>query len=423
MVKGLLLIKNGTLVDAFGIIKADMLIDGNTILEIKKGMREKADGTIDASGKIIIPGFVNMHCHLPMTLLRNTAEGKPLDKWLNEDIFPVERRMDENDMYIGSYLGIAESLLSGITSTNDIYLEKGHLAGKAADELNARVFMGCDQPDEDGNEELKAALGFNRRIRGYRMAKPTMASHSVYSCKKRNLALKKEYAKDNSLKYNIHISETRKEVFHSIRNFGMRPVEYAESIGLLDQDTILAHAGWVTKREIGIIARKKSVVVNNPVSNLKLATGEIMPLEQFREAGARITLGTDGPASNNSISMLETMKTSSLLQKHRYWNASLGNPREILGYATYEGARALGLKAGKLEKGYLADLVIIDPRINMIPLGDIYTALVFSCSSSNIEKVIVDGKISAENGAVKDFDGKRIGRFLERADALRPGSP
>ncbi|MCX6773620.1 MAG: amidohydrolase [Candidatus Micrarchaeota archaeon] len=418
----MLLIKNGTLVDAFGTIRADILIENGHIIDVKKGISEKADEGIDASGKIIVPGFVNMHNHLPMSLLRNNAEGKTLGKWLNEDIFPAERRMDEEDMYLGSYIGMAESLSAGITTTNSVYLEKSHLGGKAADELNARAFLSCDEPKEDGEEELKSALKFNERIRGYRMARPVMASHSVYSCKKENLILKKEYAKQNSLRYHIHMSETRKEIFHSIRNFRMRPVEYAESIGLLDKNTILAHAGWVTKREIGIIAKKKSVVVNNPVSNLKLATGGIMPLEQYREAGARITLGTDGPASNNSINMLETMKFSSLMQKHRYWNASLGNPKEILGYATYEGAKALGLKAGKLEKGYLADLAIIDPKINMVPLGDIYTSLVFSCNNSNIDTVIVDGKISFENGKVRNFDGKKARMFLERADALISGS-
>jgi 5-methylthioadenosine/S-adenosylhomocysteine deaminase len=417
----MILVKNGTLVDCFGALKADLLIDGNKIAKIGRGMRERAEKTIDAAGKLVIPGLVNMHTHLSMSLLRNTAEGKQLDKWLKEDIFPAERRMEKGDMYLGGYAAIAECLLSGTTAMLDKYYFESHWAGKAADELNARAFLTCDIADlrDHAKKDAMRTEEFIRRMKDYMMAKPAVGCHAIYTCSKDVIIREKELARKHGLLFHIHAAETRKELFDSLRRNKLRPIEYLDKLGVLDGKTALAHASWVTKREINVIAKSKTVVTHCPISNLKLATGGIMPLEQYKEAGARITLGTDSASSNNSLDMMETMKMAGLLQKHRYWNATYGNPKEILGYATYEGAMALGIDAGRIKEGCLADLVIIDPMENMVPLGDIYTAIVYSGSRRNVETVIVDGRISVENRKLVNFDQKIMDKFAERADALK----
>jgi 5-methylthioadenosine/S-adenosylhomocysteine deaminase len=417
----MLLVKNGTLVDCFGISKSDILIDNGKIAKIGKGIREKAEKTIDAKGKIVIPGLVNMHTHLSMSLLRNTAEGKPLDRWLDEDIFPAERMMEGDDFYLGGYAATAECLLSGTTTALDKYYFGSHRVGKAADELNMRAFLTCDIADlrPETKKDVLRTGEFIGRLKEYRMAKPAVGCHAIYTCSKEVIIREKEFARKHGLLFSIHIAETRRELFESLKKNGLRPVEYLDRLGILDAKTELAHASWVTKREIGIIAKSGAVVTHCPVSNLKLATGGIMPLEQYREAGAHITLGTDSASSNNSLDMIETMKVAGLLQKHRYWDACAGNPREILKYATYEGARALGLDAGRIKEGCLADLVILDPKENMVPLGDIYTAIVYSCSRRNVETVIVGGKISVEGGKLLKLSQKTMQKFAERAEELR----
>jgi 5-methylthioadenosine/S-adenosylhomocysteine deaminase len=419
----MLLVKGGTVVDKFGISKADVLIEGDRIAKIGKGIKERAEKTIDAAGKIVIPGLVNAHTHLPMTLLRNYAEGKPLEMWLKEDIWPAEAKMTEDDMYLGGYMGIAECLLSGTTCAADMYFFGSHKVGAAADKLNMRVAQFMDIMDNGEKSNFGKCSAFISKARKHRMSRPGIACHAVSTCEGDLLAKGKELARKEGLAFQMHMAETRTELFGCIKAHGKRPVEYAESLGLLDKKTLLAHASWVTKREIGIAAKSGAAVAHCPISNLKLATGGIMPLEQYREAGARIALGTDGASSNNSLDIFETMKTAGLLQKHRYWDAAAGNPRDILGYATYGGAMALGIDAGRIKEGCLADIAILDPMENMVPLGDIYTAIVYSGSRRNVETVIVNGKVSVENGKLLNFDAGIKEKFLERAYALRPDSP
>jgi 5-methylthioadenosine/S-adenosylhomocysteine deaminase len=416
-----ILVKGGTLVDGFGISRADILMDGGKIAKIGKGIREKAERTIDASGKIVIPGLVNAHTHLPMTMLRNCAEGKPLERWLREDIWPAEAKMTEGDMYLGGYMGIAECLLSGTTCAADMFFFGSHALGAAADRLNMRAVQFMDIMDKGKKSNFGKCGAFMSKVRKHRMSRPGIACHSIYTCEKELLVKGKGLARKEGLAFQMHLAETRTELFGCIKANGKRPVEYAESLGLLDSKTLLAHASWVTKREIGTVAKSGAAVVHCPISNLKLATGGIMPMEQYREAGARIALGTDGASSNNSLDMFETMKAAGLMQKHRYWDAAAGNPKDILNYATYGGARALGINAGRIREGCLADLVVLNPMENMVPLGDIYTAIAYSCSRKNVETVIVDGKLSVENGKLANFDAATRERFLERAGKLRSG--
>ena len=170
-----------------------------------------------------------------------------------------------------------------------------------------------------------------------------ISCHAPYTCSKELLIKSKEFANKNKLKFHIHISETRKEIFGCLNKYAKYPIEFLDEIGLIDQNTILAHASWVTKREIGIVAKRKATIVNCPISHLKLATGGICPVREYFEQGANVTLGTDGAASNNSLNMFETMKMSSLLQKHHYWKADAVPTQKFLDFATINGAKALGI--------------------------------------------------------------------------------
>jgi len=403
-------------------LEGDILIEGNKIAKMGKEIsKEGVEEVIEGKGKLVFPGLVNAHTHGAMGLLRGYGEGLPLHRWLEEKIWPAEKKMGNEDIYWGTMLGAIEMIRSGTTCFNEMYMFGIKHMADAVTESGMRAVLGkgvYDKPAgrtvESELKELKAKVkqvkGINSRVQ------VAVAAHSVYTCSEEMLKAAKAFATEEGLQFHMHVSETREEVFNLLKEKKVRPVEYLDSIGLLDSKSVLAHMGWVTKREIGIAGKKNANVVHCPVSNLKLATGGICPVSEFDEAGATVTLGTDGAASNNSLNMLESMKYALLLQTHKYWDAQRYPEPKVWDAATVNGAKAVGIDAGSIEKGKLADLVLVDAKAaNLVPLHNDLRSIVYSINPGNVTDVMVDGKFVLKEGKITLVDEEKV---LEKATAV-----
>lgn len=376
----------------------DVLVESNRITEIGK-VRGKAGAEfiVDGKGKMLLPGLVNAHTHLGMTLLRGYADDMPFREWWAK-VRPVESRLKERHVYWGSLLGCLEMIRSGTTSFADMYFHMDSVA-KAVKECGMRANLAYAMIDfgDEGKRKRELAEGerFFREWNGKAGARIacSFGPHAPYSCSKELLQTAAGIARERRARLQIHVSETRKEVFEAKKNLGKRPVEYLDSIGFLWGNVIAVHSVWVTKGEIAMLARSGAHVAHCPVSNLKLASGESAPTMEILKAGGRLALGTDGAASNNSLSMLETMKFAALLEKGSRWDASALNAQAVLDAATIGGSAALGFDTGRIEVGRLADFITLDLRMpNLAPLHNPVSHIAYAANPSNVCDVVVDGK-------------------------------
>ena len=391
LIKNALIITQNSNRDLF---RGDINISKDNIVEVAKSINEPVDEIFDATGMIVLPGFCNMHTHVAMTLFRGLGEDLPLHRWLSQKIWPMEAKQTSGDAYVAAKLAFAEMIQSGTTCFNDMCLMGAKDIARAADDIGIRGHVCQGLFDKLPGRDTKSELG----AMAENVYSPSslvsfgVGPHAVYTCSEELLIKAKTFAKKKKLKYHFHASETRKEVFEVLDSKKLYPYEYFDSLGIIDSDSIFAHGSWVTKREISIAGKKNLNVVTCPVSNLKLAIGGICPISEYHAAGANVCIGTDSVASNNSLNMFESMKFSSLLQKHRYWKADILKTQTILDFATINGARALGLNSGSIEPGKLADLSIIRPLANMVPSNDPVSNLVFAAGPQNVDSVMVNGR-------------------------------
>jgi 5-methylthioadenosine/S-adenosylhomocysteine deaminase len=419
-----ILIKNSIILtqnEGREVLRGDVLIEGSRIENVAGRIQEKAEFTIDGDGKLLLPGFVNAHTHVAMTLLRGYADDMELGEWLNEKIRPLEKKMRESDVRAGSLLGCAEMIRGGTTSFNDMYFFMPHVA-KAVEESGMRALLAYGMveggDDEKGKMEVKIGEEFVREFNGKAGGRIRCAfgPHAPYACSSALLKKIDGLSKKYKVPIHSHISETRKEVFDMLKKEKKRPVEYLEHINFLSKRLIAAHCGWITKREVKILAEKGVSVAHCPVSNMKLAVGGVSPIPEMLEEGVNVSLGTDGSASNNSLSMLETMKICSLLQKHQRWDPTSINAQQALDFATRNGARALGINAGSIEKGKLADIILIDAKApNMAPLHNPISQLVYSANAGNVTDVIIDGKIVMRERKMQTINEEKVVEEAQKA--------
>jgi len=377
----------------------DIFIKGNLIAKIANEINKKADKIIDGKDRAVLPGFINMHTHAAMVFLRGYADDMPLKEWLEKKIWPAEAKLTENDIYWGIKLACLEMIKTGTTCFNDMYWFPASSI-RAVEEMGLRAFIGLTiiDFDEKGNKEaVEKQYKILKRRTGDRVVL-TIAPHAIYTVKKENLIWAKKFARKNKLLLHIHVSETKKEVDDCIKQYRCRPIQYLEKIRFLGKNVILAHAVWLSDKEIKILAKRKCSIVYNPVSNMKLAVGEAFSYNKLRDAGVNVTIGTDGPSSNNNLDMIEEIKFAALLQKHESGDPTLLSAKEVLYCATQNAVRALGLKAGVIKEGYLADLILI--RLNrpeMMPTYHLSSDIVYSACSCCVDSVICDGKILMQN--------------------------
>ncbi|MEM3452577.1 MAG: amidohydrolase family protein, partial [Candidatus Hadarchaeum sp.] len=385
--------------------QGSVAIEGSRIVAVGKEIKEKADQVIDARGKAVLPGLINGHTHLAMTLLRGFADDMPLDKWLSDKIWPMEKKMGPRDCYVGALLGSLEMIKSGTTCFADNYFHMDQVA-RAVMKAGLRGVLSYGMIDRGDQQKMKEEIrigrnfvrAFHGKARGRILA--MFGPHAPYTCSTECLQKVKELAKEFGVGIHIHLAESSEEVKQTTEKYGKRPVEYLNSIGFLGPEVLAAHCIWVTDKEIKLLKDNGVKPVHNPTSNMKMGSG-IAPVPEMLASGIPVALGTDGAASNNSLDMFKEMKLASLLAKARRLDPTVLPAMKALEMATINGAAALGLQAelGSLEVGKKADLIIVDLRKpHLSPMHDIVSHLVYSASGSDVDTVIVDGKILMEKG-------------------------
>ena len=382
---------------------SDILIQDGTIVSLHpSGSPAYADAdpsveTLDCTGRAAVPGFVNMHTHAGMSMMRGLGEDIMFHEWLAR-IWDVESRIDAEYVYHATKVACLEMIKTGTTTFNDHYWYMP-MAYKAASEMGLRAALAyviCDKNDPQESERQKAQCRemYEQTLSWGEEASFVIAVHAIYSVREEMIVWASRFAREHGLKVHIHVSETRKEIEDCMaQHDGMSPVEYLDSLGILGPDVTAAHTLWLSENDIRILGERKVNCVHNVNSNLKLASGYRFLYNELRDAGANICLGTDGCASSNNLDMLETMKTSAMIQKAWRGDPSAMPLNELLDMATVNGCKALGINAGKVEEGYLADILIIDTEnYNFLSPGSFLANFVYSAHSDCVDSVICDGK-------------------------------
>lgn len=375
----------------------------------------KAKRTINAEGKVAIPGLVNCHTHVAMTLFRGIAEDKSLEEWLKNIIWPLEAKLQAEDVYRGALLGCVEMIKSGTTCFVDMYFHEDMVA-KAAEKIGLRAVLApgiieAGKPSL-GERMLKEATKIieNHKNFNENRIRFLLGPHAVYTCSPELLMKIKETSKKLKIGLHIHLAESEEIAEKIVKEYGASETELLEKIGFLGPEVLAAHCIHLSDRDIKILAKNRVNVVHNPVSNMKLGQGAAR-IKRLIDEGVNVCLGTDGPASNNSLDMFETMKLACLLQKLIYRDPSVLSAWQTLRMATINAAKALGLEdeIGTIEVGKKADIILLnfdEPNLN--PIHDYYANLVYSAKGENVDTVIIDGRIIMENRKIKTVNEAEV---------------
>lgn len=414
-----ILIKNAFILNPnnFENKKQSLLIKDDFIAEISDDIEDsKADKIIDAEGKILLPGLVNTHTHLSMTLFRGLADDLSLDSWLNDHIWPMEANLNGEYCYIGALLAAVELIKSGTTTLSDMYFYMEDVA-RAIDDAGLRAVLSYGMIDfgdaERRQAEIEQNLTLFKNCNGMAdgRIKVFFGPHSPYTASEELLIKVRELADEYNMGIHIHVSETQKEIDDVLAEKGLRPFEYLEKIGFLGPDVLAAHCVWLSDEEIEIIKKHDVKVSHNPCSNMKLASG-VSPVSKMIDKGICVSIGTDGASSNNNLDLIEELKTASLLQKVSTLDPKVLSSDEAIEMATIKGAEALGLDSeiGSVEVGKKADLILIDTNsANMVPdSSSLSSNVIYSANGSNVDTTICNGKILMENKKLTTLDEQEI---------------
>ncbi len=397
----IMLIKDVSIVEGGRLLRdQNIAIDGGRIAGVGPGIKdESGDGeVIEGRGKLAIPGLVNSHTHLAMTLFRGYADDMELLPWLQEKIWPLEAKLTAEDVRWGTKLGCLEMIRGGITCYNDMYYFMDETA-RATKEMGLRAFL-SEVVFDMRPDQIEGVEPFIRRWEGDDLIVPAVGPHAVYTCSEETLQRSREMAEKHDLLLHIHLSETRSEVESFEKNCGKSPVEYLDSIGFLSDRVVAAHCTWLSEKDVSIIAERGVTVAHCSISNHKLASG-IAPLDRLARAGANICLGTDGASSNNSLNLFQEMKTTAIAQKCAHSRPDLFSAGEIWRMATENSYRAFRLDLG-LSPGAFADLALIDlrkPWFAPLTEENIISHLVYS-GHGGVETTIVGGRVLMMDGEI-----------------------
>ncbi|MGH9942159.1 MAG: amidohydrolase family protein [Pyrinomonadaceae bacterium] len=453
---------------AAAVRRVDLLVSGGTVVTMDGGRRVIEDGmvavhrgrivavgrrdelarlytarsVIDARGRAVMPGLINGHTHVPMTLFRGLGDDNDLNDWLTQYIFPAEaKNVTEDFVRVGTRLGLAEMIRGGTTTYCDMYYFEDAVADETA-RAGVRGVLGetvIDFPVAD-NQTHEQAMAYTERYvakwKNHPLVTPAIAPHAPYTVSEAHLRNIAEFARRTGVPVVTHIAETKKEVADVTRDHGASPVQYLARIGFLNERVIAAHTVHVTPEEIALLKRFGVGAVHNPQSNMKLASG-VAPVPEMLRADLDLGLGTDGAASNNDLSMWEEMDTAAKLHKLASGDPRILTAEQALEMATIRGARALHLEReiGSLEEGKRADLIVVDlDSLNQTPLYNIYSQLVYATKATNVRTAVIEGRIVMRDRRLLTLDEEaikrdalqyreRITRSLAPADAPAPASP
>ena len=378
----------------------DILINNNTIEKIGKNIQVETDvKIIDATGKIVMPGLINTHAHISMSIFRETLDGYGLQQWLEEKIWPMEDKLTNEDIYYATYLSCIEMIKTGCTTINDMYFMTDDII-KATTETGVRIQTTRTLMSNNPDERLEDLKRLINKYKNNELVSFNAGIHGLYTTNEEDTKKFVEFAKENNLLAHIHFCENAKEVEDIKQDYSVNsPVDVLKKY-FTEIPTILAHAVKLTKKEIEELATLKNISVSHcPVSNLKLGCG-IAKIQEMVEQNINVTLGTDGQGSGSNLDMFETMKFTALLQKGINENPKDLPAYEVIKMATINGAKALGLEdnIGSIEEGKKADIIILNMNTPLMqPINNIFAEIVYNAKGTDVETTIINGKIVMEN--------------------------
>src|SRR5712692_5548546 len=383
-----------------------IVVKGDTIVAV--GPRRELEGkylaseTVNAKGGLVLPGFINGHTHVPMTLFRGIHDDVTLNDWLYKYIFPAEKKnVNEEFVRWGTRLAAAEQIRSGVTTFADMYYFEDAVAEetKAAGMRGVlgETFIDFPAPDNKTNAAMLAYTEkFLQKWQGDPLIHAAPAPHSIYTCSQKTLQDAAALARKYHAPILIHVAEMKKELDDSLKQNGMSPVQYLEKIGVLGPDVVAAHCIFVDEADRKTLAQRQVGCVHNPSSNMMIASG-VAPVPEMRAAGIAIGLGTDGPAgSNNDLDIMEEMDLAAKLAKITKGDPLALNAKATVEMATIDGARALHMEKeiGSLEPGKKADLVLLDlDKPNAVPMYDVYAQIAYALKASDVQTVMIGGRV------------------------------
>jgi len=392
--------------------RADVLVDQDSgdIVAVGDLADQTAADTLFAEDGLVIPGLVNAHTHVAMALLRGYADDKPLDAWLQEDIWPVEAELTPEDIAVGATLGVVEMLKSGTTAFTDMYFAVDRIAD-VVDRAGMRAVLGHTAitvgKDEDAaRADLQQSLDTADALQGAADGRiqTTFQPHSLTTVGEEYLREFVPQAREAGHAIHLHANETPDEVDPIVDEFGVRPLEYADDVGLLGSDTYVAHGVHVDETEIDLLAKRNTGVAHCPASNMKLASG-MAPVQDLREAGVTVGIGTDGAASNNDLDMFDELRDAAMLGKLAADDASAVPAGAAVEMATQGGADLLAIDSGRIEPGANADLAVVDLATpHLTPQHDLVSHLAYAARGSDVRHTVCDGRVLVRDREVVPFD-------------------
>ena len=415
------LITNAYVLDMLGdepdIKKSDILIEDNIIIKMERDLSDEvADEKINAKNMVVMPGLVNTHTHLAMSIFRGYKDDRKLMDWLENVIFPVEDKLEPEDIYWNSYLSCLEMIRSGTTTCNDMYFGMNKTVEAIKDTGLRAVVAWCIKDDSlrDKVEKTKEyAKKYN--VPGSRI-KVITSPHAPYTCNPDTIKMCVDLAKELNTSLHIHLSETLDEEETIRERYNKRGTEYLNDLGVFDVPVILAHGIYISDSDIEILKHIKGGIAHNPISNCKLSSG-ICDVVKLRRNGINVGLGTDGIGSTTTLDMFEEMKTAAYLQKVNTMEPTSIKAYDILKMATIEGARVLGLdnEIGTLEPGKKADMIFIrTDKLHLCPDNDVCTNIVYSANGADVDTVMIDGKLIMQNRKMINLDEKEVMKQVKK---------
>ena len=397
------------------IIKGDVLIQDEKIISVGPRFNGSADIEINASGDIVMPGMINTHTHVAMSVMKGTADDLQFPDFLNK-VFKVDSDRTEKDIEIGTKLGCMEMIRSGTTTFTDLYYSEDIIA-KATEEAGIRgILCWCvldEQFTTQKGNPLKNCKNFCNSHRKMKKSRPGVGLQGVYVCNEETCKGAKQLSDELNVPLHFHLSETRKEVNDHKRRTGKRPAEWLYDIGILSERSVAAHSAWLTMNEVRMMGKAGMSISSCPVSNMKLATGGVAPIPEMMQNNVNVSLGTDGSTTNNSLDMFAEMKILGLLQKSSRWDATVTNAQTLLDIATINGAKAIGMhnETGSIEPKKYADIIILDGKApNLRPLlpENMISNIVYSASALNVKTVLCQGDIVMNDRKITTLNEQKV---------------
>lgn len=402
-----ILIKNAKILDLdepSGFIFGNVATDNDIISYVGENIPQcEFDKVIDAKGNVLMPGFVDTHCHSPMTILRGIKDDANLQVWLFDNVIPAEEKLTSEDIYWGEKLAVLEYLSAGITTIEEGYFYNEAIA-KALSECGMRARIGFGPTskvsDTSNADFLGKELNIIQKYNKNNLLSPVCFIHAIYTIDDNKISECVDFCAKNDIPLSIHLAETLKEVGDcTVKNNGKTPAQYLEDLGFFDRhNTLCYHCVHMDKDDLQIMADYSASVSTCPSSNIKLASG-IAPIYAMQNKGINITIGTDGVASNNSLDMFKEMFLVATLSKVNIYSAEVVSARDVLGMATKNGAKALGVNAGEIKVGKNADMILVNiDKPHYYPHSNLLSHLVYAGKSGDVYLTMINGEIKYHSG-------------------------